>query len=335
MSLPETAVPPPAARRLCALRGRIQVYGAGGARGRELVRELCEGGFPPARLELFARSARTLDWRGQVLAVQALPARPRGGELAFLCTPPEVTRLLAPRLAGSGTRVVDVSGATVGAESSLALAGMSSQGVSAFTDFVRLPLPGVALLAPALGALERAVGLLEVGVVVVVGAALDGALGIHGLRAELVARGAAGGVPEPERSARVGNLRALGAAYEARFQDELWTLLGRPELKLDVAALEGDLKRCEHFEVRALLCAPLEPEAAAEVFAAESSLALEPGEGGPVPALATGGSRLLVGRIRAGSRGPRSLCFSAAGDQLRAGSALAALEVAARLTTAG
>lgn len=335
MPAQEVRSSPPAARRLCALRGRIQVFGAGGARGRELVRELIEGGFPAARLELYARTARTLDWRGTTLELRAVPARPAGGELAFLCTPPAVTRQLAPLLAGRGTRVVDVSGATTGAESSLALAGMSSQGVSAFTEFVRLPLPGVALIAPALGVLERAVGLLEVSVVTISGAALDGALGIHGLRAELVARGAAGGVPEPDRHSRVGNLRSLGAAYEARFREELVTLLGRPELGLDLAALAGDLERCDHFEVMARLCAPLEPEAAAELFAAESGLAVEPLDAGPVPALATGGSRLLVGRIRAGSRGPRSLCFSAAGDQLRAGSALAALEVAARLTTAG
>lgn len=335
MTIPETISSPPAARRLCALRGRVQVYGAGGARGRELVRELLEGGFPAARLDLFARTTRALEWRGSTLPVQPVPARLTSAELAFLCTPPAVTRALAPRLAGSGMRVVDVSGATAGAESSLALAGMSSQGVSAFTEFVRLPLASVALLAPALGALERAVGLLEVSVVGIVGAALDGALGIHALRAERVARGAAGGGPDLERHARVGNLRALGATLEARFREEVLTLLGRPELGLDVALLSGDLERCDHFEVMARLCAPLDPEAALELFAAESGLAVEPGEAGPVPALVTGGSRLVVGRIRAGSRGPRSLCFSAAGDQLRAGSALAALEVATRLTTAG
>jgi len=331
----DSATIQPGARRLCALRGRIQVFGAGGARGRELVRELLEAGFPPARLELYARTTRALEWRGTTLPVQAVPTRLQAAELAFLCTPAAVTRALAPRLAGGGTRVVDVSGATSGAESSLALAGMKSQGVSAFTEFVRLPLPSVALLAPALGVLERAVGLLEVSVVGILGAAIDGALGIHLLRAEVVARGSAGGVPELERHARVGNLRPFGSALEARFREELTTLLGRSDLGLDVALLAGDLERCDHFEVKVNLCAPLEPDAASQLFAGESGLALEPEEAGPVPVLATGGSRLVVGRIRAGSRGPRSLCFSAAGDQLRTGSALAAIEVAARLTTAG
>jgi aspartate-semialdehyde dehydrogenase len=324
-----TELPP--GRALAALRGRILVFGAGGARGRELVRALLESGLAPARLELFARTRQELAWRGESLAVAPLPERLPAGELAFLCTPPAVARALAARLAGSGMRVVDLSGAMGGAESSLALAGMASQGVSSFTDFVRLPLPSVALVAPVLGVLERAVGLLEVDVFAVVSAALDGALGIHTLRAELVARGAAGGVPVATPHARVGNLRPLGAAFETRMADELRTLLARPELVLDVAALAGDLERCDHFEVKAHLCAPLEPETARELFAAERALHLEPAETGPVPGTTTGSGRIHVGRIRAGSRGPRSLCFSAAGDQLRAGSALAALEVAARL----
>lgn len=318
-------------RALAALRGRILVFGAGGARGRELVRALLESGLAPARLELFARTAQNLAWRGETLPVAPLPERLPAGELAFLCTPPTVARVLAVRLAGSGMRVLDLSGAPGGAESSLALAGMASQGVSSFTDFVRLPLPSVALIAPVLGVLERAVGLLEVDVFAVVAAALDGALGIHSLRAELVARGAAAGVPEVTPHARVGNLRALGVAFEARMADELRTLLARPELLLDVAALAGDLERCDHFEVKAHLCAPLEPEAARALFSAEKGLILEPHGEGPVPVTTTGSARIHVGRIRAGSRGPRSLCFSAAGDQLRAGSSLAALGVAARL----
>lgn len=322
---------PSAVRALAGLRGRILVFGAGGARGRELVRALLENGLAPARLELFARTRQSLEWRGGSLEVAPLPERLPAGELAFLCTPPAVARALATRLAGGGMRVVDLSGAPGGAESSLALAGMSSQGVSAFTDFVRLPLPSVALIAPALGVLERAVGLLEVDLFAVVAAALDGALGIHTLRAEFVARGAEGGGPARTPHARVGNLRPLGVAFERRVAEELRGLLARPELVLDVAALAGDLERCDHFEVKVHLCAPLEPEAARELFAAEKALLLEPGEGGPVPVTTTGSARLAVGRIRAGSRGPRSLCFSAAGDQLRAGSALAALEVAARL----
>lgn len=318
-------------RTLAALRGRLLVFGAGGARGRELVRALLEAGLPPARLELFARTRQSLTWRGGSLEVEPVPERLPAGELAFLCTPPATARALAARLAGGGVRVIDLSGAPGGNESSLALAGMASQGVSSFTDYVRLPLPSVALLAPVLGVLERAVGLLEVDVFAVVSAAIDGALGIHTLRAEFVARGAAAGVPVATPHARVGNLRPLGAAFEARMAEELRTLLARPELLLDVAALAGDLERCDHFEVKVHLCAPLEPEAALALFAAEKALRLEPRGEGPVPVMATGSGRIHVGRIRAGSRGPRSLCFSAAGDQLRAGSSLAALEVAARL----
>jgi aspartate-semialdehyde dehydrogenase len=52
---------------------------------------------------------------------------------------------------------------------------------------------------------------------------------------------------------------------------------------------------------------------------------------GPRPRECAGTDDVAVGRIRAGTRGARSLCFFAVGDQIRKGAALNALQVAARL----
>jgi hypothetical protein len=52
---------------------------------------------------------------------------------------------------------------------------------------------------------------------------------------------------------------------------------------------------------------------------------------GPRPRECAGTDPVHVGRIRAGSRGKRSLCFFAVGDQLRKGAALNALQVAGAL----
>jgi aspartate-semialdehyde dehydrogenase len=310
-------------------RWRVQVFGATGARGRELVLALLQAGHPPARLELYARGAHALAWRGTSLPVRPVPRALPRGELAFLCTPPGPARELSQRLVG--TRVVDVSGGLRRDAAGLYLPGVNDGALGAFTEQLVLPLPSTALLAPALARVERAVGLAELDVFAVVAAAHGGAREMAALRAELAARSA--GAPDAAGATRIGNLRPMASLqrdFEAEMAGELKHLLARPDLLVDVTAVAGDSERCDFFAVKALLHAPLDFEALEEVFADDETLVVEAGAG-PTPAAATGGLRLRVGRIRAGSRGPRSLCFSAAGDQLRAGSVQAALRLAARL----
>lgn len=320
-------------------RWSVQVFGAGGASGRELVRGLLECGHAPGRLTLFGRSARMLQWRGQRLPIHAQPASPPRADLAFLCTPPELSRELAPRLAERGTRVIDLGGGLCTRPgATLCLAEVNGAELGAFTEELALPLPTAALIAPALVRLEREVGLAEVDLFAVVGAAAAGAEGIFALRAELRERGAEGGTPSHAPEARVGNLRpgeVLRPGFEAELGRQLRTLLGQPELLLDVDLQAGDLERCDAFALKVLLHAPLEPQAARELFAASDSLQVVEDGRLLTPASSTGRTRLQVGRIRSGSRGPRSLCFSAAGDQLLAGSSCAALRVAARLPVGG
>jgi aspartate-semialdehyde dehydrogenase len=312
---------------------RVQILGAGGARGRELTVALLAAGHPPMRLALYGRARRGLSWRGQRLTIEPLPATPPSAELAFLCTPPEVSRELAPRLAARGARVIDLSGGLVPPrDGSLVLAEINGDALGAFTQELALPLPTTALIAPALAVLERAAGLAEVDLFAVVAAAGEGARGILGLRRER------GGAPAADGETRLGELRAAERVLpglEERLVRELRALLGQPDLLLDAHAWVGDLERCDAFALKVLLHAPLEAEAARELFEGAPGLVVEPGGATPEPARVTGSGRIHVGRIRPGSRGPRSLCFSAAGDQLRGGSSLAALRVAARLPAAG
>lgn len=320
-------------------RWNVQVYGAGGARGRELVRGLLQCGHPPGRLTLFGRSARQLRWHGQRLPIHALPPSPPRADLAFLCTPAELSRELAPRLAAHGTRVIDLGGGLrTRPGCTLALAELNGGALGAFTEELALPLPTTALIGPALALLEREVGLAEVDLFAVVGAAAEGAEGIFALRAELRERAASGGAASPRPEARIGNLRpgeVLLPGFEAEVARELRTLLAQPELLLDVDLQAGDLERCDAFALKVLLHAPLEPREARELFESSDSLAVVEDGRLLTPASSAGRSRLQVGRIRSGSRGPRSLCFSAAGDQLLAGSSCAALRVAARLPVGG
>jgi len=314
---------------------RIQVHGAGSARGRELVLALLAAGHPASRLKLYGRRARTLVGRDQRLAIEPLPSAPPPAELAFLCLPPELARRQSQALAARGTRVIDLaSGSARRPEATLVLDERSGTDLGAFTTELVLPLASTALIAGPLAALDAAAGLAEVDLFAVVGAAALGATGILALRRELCAVGGAGGAPRRSAEARVGNLRpseTIRADFEGELTHELRTLLAQPELPLDAQAMAGDLERCDLFAVKALLHQPLDPEEARERFAAASGIALAADGGAPTPAASAGSATVQVGRIRSGSRGPRSLCFLAAGDQLVAGSAIAALRVAARL----
>jgi len=316
---------------------RIQVFGAGGARGRELVMALLTAGHPPSRLTLYGRHARDLAWRGQRLSILPTPAAPPPSELAFLCVPPALAEALAERLAGTGTRVVDLGGGgRVRSGSSLVLSGVNDRGVGAFTEELTLPHPTTALIARPLAVLEAAAGLAEVDLFAVVSAACEGARGILALRTEMSAAAFRGGAPEARREARVGNLRpcsSLGADFEEQVARELRTLLESPELPLDVQAYAGDVERCDVFAVKVLLHAALAPEEACERFRADRDIHLL-GNATPTPAACTRQATVQVGRIRSGSRGLRSLCFLAAGDQLVAGSSIAALRAASRFPAA-
>ncbi len=316
---------------------RVLVLGATGAVGREVVQALLAAGHPPSKLFLHARSGHVLEWRGERLKVEPLQLSLPQAEVAILCTPPELAGELGPLLAARGTRVLDLSGASRSRpEVPLVLEGINAQELGAFTEIIALPLRATALIALPLALLDRTVGLAEVNVFCVLSAASQGARGILALRRELQELAASGGTLPRDSAGRVGNLRPVSPEPDGRdIGDEIATeigrLLRRPDLLLDVAAHQGDLERCDVFAIRALLHGNLEPESAAQILSRSSSIQVEWDGAGPAPTRLAGSTRIHVGRFRAGSRGSRSLCFSAAGDELRAGAAQAALRVAARL----
>jgi aspartate-semialdehyde dehydrogenase len=318
---------------------RVQVYGASGAVGRELVQALLSAGHPATRLALYGRRGRELAWRNERLVVEPLPANPPPAELAFLCTPPALSRELAGALAGRGTRVVDLSGSLRDRqEVALVLDGVNGQEIGAFTDVIALPGRSAALIAEPLFLLDRTVGLAEIDLCCLRSAASGGVRAMLALREELSRLGARVGSPAP--TWRAANLApaletADGREPQDELREDLVRLLRRPDLLLDVTLLETDLERCDVFVVTALLHGELSPEGAAQILARSPAIQVEWDGLGPVAVRCTGSARVHVGRIRAGSRGARSLCFLAAGDQIRAGAAHAALRVAARLPAGG
>jgi len=317
---------------------RVQVFGAGGAAGREITAALLARGHPRARLSLFGRRGRSLDWRGESVRISPVPAQLAWAELAFLCTPPDVAARLAPVLTRAGTRVIDLSGAfRARADLPLVAPEIDPGELGAFTQLVALPSRSASVLVRPLWALERAVGLEEVVCTALFSAAAVGGREILELRSELEARQE--GEEAHASTGLVANVRSVpGAAVaggdavaELELAGELGRLLHRPDLPMDLTGLRTDVERCDAFVLALRTRDPVTPAGAAEALAAFPGIQVEEGPEGPAARSCVGSDLVHVGRIRAGSRGATSLCCFAVGDQLRLGAANAALLAASIL----
>jgi aspartate-semialdehyde dehydrogenase len=288
---------------------RVQVFGALTALGRDLAGKLLQLGHPPANLALYDREERRLAWRENVFGVQSIgPHLPSGanlpaGDLAFLCTGSALAQELLPILIARGTRIVDLSGAArAHADAALVAPFVNAHQVGPFASLVALPSAPCTLLVPALAALEESVGLAEVGLTLV--------------------------VPRGDvRGFDVGGSGLIELADE--LAGDVRLLLRRRELFVDVHPLCGGGEPLVRFACALFLRRPLDPREARATLATHGGVAL--GEDVDVIGGSAVGDGLSVARIRGGSRGPCSLCFSASGEALRAGGSLAALRVAARL----
>ncbi|MEW6072313.1 MAG: Asd/ArgC dimerization domain-containing protein [Planctomycetota bacterium] len=320
-------------------RLRIQVFGAGGAAGRELVAALLAAGHPPGGLSLYGRRGRSLPWRNGVLRISPVPSELAFAELAFLCTPPAVAARLAPILVARGTRVIDFSGTGGGRRDVPIVApGIRSGELGAFTVHVGLPTRSAAVAIRPLWALERAVGLEEIVGTVLYSCAAEGALGILERREELAALERGEEEPHPHLG-RIGNVLSLvggpradgRSGAEAELARDLGALLRRADLSIALTGLLGDVERVDVFAFSLRTRHPLEAVQAAEILAAAPGVVVQEELGGPSAREAAGSDLVHVGRIRAGSRGAASLCFVAVGDELRLGVANAGLWTASLL----
>lgn len=320
------------ANRVMDRAWNVAVVGATGAVGRELLQLLADSGHPRERIRCFGRS-------------DVLPLEEGSRvDLAFLCTPSAVSFELAPRLAEQGTRVVDLSSAfRMDPEVPLVIPEINGALLDAGPRLVANPNCTTAIAALPLAVLDSAAGLEEVVVVSYQAASGAGRAGLGALDAELreavgltrpagteespfpatLALNVIPGVAEPDESGATGEERKIVA--------ELQKILSRPDLLVEATTARVPVERCHSVAVHARLARPLSPDAARTLLRGAPGIVLVDDPHGPRPRECAGTDPVHVGRVRAGARGGRSLCFFAVGDQLRKGAALNALQIAARL----
>jgi aspartate-semialdehyde dehydrogenase len=325
---------------------RVALLGATGMVGRELLEVLAERRFPVAELLPYATEGSAgseLEFRGELLEVEPL----RGGgawedcDLVF-CAAPGV--LDAERLARhpTGARLVDLSGA-LELDPGVPLHRFGAPGLPAGTRRVAVPRGVVVGVAAVLETLAGEAGLRRASVVTLEPASGVGRAGIDELseqtleilRAMTGEAGAAERFPLPlafDCLPQVG--LALGdgeTSEEARLRHVVRRWLARPDLVLEVTRVRVPVFSGSLALVHAELARPLAREAARKCLAGRRGLVLcDQGEL-PTPRTATGRDAIAVGRVRVEAE---RLALALAQDDLRPGSALAAVEAAEALLAA-
>jgi aspartate-semialdehyde dehydrogenase len=305
---------------------------------------LIEAGHPRERLSGCARRDQALD------LPRAGRFEVRGGgvvgevDLAFLCTPSEVSLSLAPNLAEKGTRVVDLSSALrMRPEIPLVIPEINGARLDENPRIVANPNCTTAVAALPLAALDRVAGLEEAIVVSYQAASGVGIAGLETLAAET--RAAASGEPSKALSSPfpatlalnvipgVAEIEADGwSGEERKIEGELRKILGRSDLVVEATTARVPVERCHSVAVHARFRRTLSPEEALRALASAPGVVVSADPHGPRPRECAGTDPVHVGRVRAGTRGVGSLCFFAVGDQLRKGAALNAFQIAARLS---
>ncbi len=332
-------------------RLHVAIVGATGAVGLELAELFVAAGHPLSRLDCLARKFGKLEVGNKSkLDVRPLEsAQDAGGfegiDLAFLCTPTELSRTLGPALSEFGVRVVDLSSAfRMRSDVPLVVPEINGQELDGGGRLFANPNCTTAIAALPLAVIEREFGLDEVLVVSYQAASGAGAPGLATLEWERRRDAGLPGLgPEP-KSPFVATLasnvipaiaevdeRGI-SGEEQKIQDELRKILGRPDLVVESTTARVPVERCHSVAVHLRTKRDADPRRVRELLARAPGVHLTDDPHGPRPRECAGTDPVHVGRVRAGSRGSRSLCFFAVGDQLRKGAALNAFQIAARLS---
>jgi aspartate-semialdehyde dehydrogenase len=329
----------------------VAIVGATGAVGRELALLLGAAQHPPERIDCLARRFAKLEIGRARLKLDVRPLEStrdasdfEGTDLAFLCTPSEISRELAPALAEAGVRVIDLSSALrMRPDIPLVVPEVNAAELARGPRLVANPNCTTAIAVLPLAVVQRLFGLEEVIVVSYQAASGAGAAGVLTLlhEARVAAHAPAQGAPPTSPFAARLHLNVIPAVAEVgpdgqsgeerKIAEELRKILGLPELVVEATTARVPVERCHSLAVHCRLGAELDLARLRKELARAAGIALSDDPHGPRPLECAGSDPVHVGRIRAGTRGKRSLCFFAVGDQIRKGAALNALQIAAAL----
>lgn len=339
----------------------IAIVGATGAVGREMLAVLEQGRLPHAELRLLAsaRSAgSTAEYRGKAITVEELTEGSfEGIDLALFSAGASISRQFAPLAASRGTIVIDNSSAfrmdpavplVIPEINDDVLDEIDPSGGGAGGRIIANPNCSTIIALMAVTPLYDAVGIERM--VISTYQAVSGAGAAWMNELEQQARDFAEG--RPLTTAVTGrqclfNLFSHNSAVgddgsnaeETKMVHETHKIWGDDSVKITATCVRVPVLRAHCESINLTFRKPLNEDEAREILASAPGVRVvddrDAGVGGkfPEPIDASGIDEVLVGRIRADSSQPRGygLNLFVAGDQLRKGAALNAVQIAQKL----
>ncbi|HEV7898272.1 MAG TPA: aspartate-semialdehyde dehydrogenase [Planosporangium sp.] len=332
---------------------RIGIVGATGQVGGVMRQILAERQFPVTQLRLFAsaRSAgRTLPWQdGQVTVEDAATADYSGLDVVLFSAGKATSKELAPRVAAAGAVVIDNSSAwRMDPDVPLVVSEVNPHAVAARPRGI-IANPNCTTMAamPVLRPLHAEAGLVSL--VVATYQAVSGA-GLAGVAeldeqtrkiadraSELTFDGAAVQFPAPRQFAAPIAFNVLPLAgsivddgseetdEEQKLRNESRKILEIPDLKVSGTCVRVPVFTGHSLQINARFARPIGPQRARELLDGAPGVALSDA---PTPLQAAGADLTYVGRIRADETVEHGLALFCAGDNLRKGAALNAVQIA-------
>jgi aspartate-semialdehyde dehydrogenase len=337
---------------------RVAVVGATGAVGRELLRILEERSFPFDELVLFssARSAgKRVRFGDEELTVQELTGESlRGFDVALLSAGGSISREVVPDAAASGVVCIDNSSAyRMDPAVPLVIPEINADALEGHQNIVANPNCTAITALMAIGPLHKAATAKQLVLSSYQSVSGSGMKGVREL-AEQVEKLA--GMEEqlirPDHAALpVGEVYGKTIAFNALAfmfrDDELhWTdeerkllhesrkILGSPDLDVAATVVRIPVVVGHAVSIYAQFERAVSPDEAREVLEAAPGVRVvdDPATREyPTPLEAAGIDDVLVGRIRAVDNRDDTLLLFAAGDNLRKGAALNAIQIAETL----
>ena len=337
---------------------RVAVVGATGAVGREMVRILEERSFSLGELGLFATSAsdgkRVRFGDGEVTVGALSPSSLDGFDLALFSAGAAVSRDVVPGVAKRGTICIDNSSAfRMDPGTPLVIPEINAAALEGHRNVVANPNCTAITALMAVAPLHRAADLKQLVISSYQSVSGSGMKGIREL-AEQIEK--LGGMEEllirPDHDALpVGDVYGRTIAFNVlpfMFRaDELdWTdeerkllhesrkVLDAPEVEVAATVVRVPVVTGHAVSLFAAFERSITPQEARSLVAAFPGVRLvdDPaGRGYPTPMDAAGIDDVLVGRIRAVDGRDDALMLFAAGDNLRKGAALNAVQIAEAL----
>ncbi len=331
---------------------RVAIVGATGAVGRELLRLLEERAFPTTSLRLFAspRSAgTTLEVGGRPHTVAALPENgDLGADVVFSSAGTRLSRDHAWRWAGHGAVVVDNTSAwRMDPRVPLVVPEINAEAAAHHQGIVANPNCSIIVALMALAPLHRAFGLTRATIATYQAVSGAGAAGIDELRSQSAAvLEGAPVVTEKFRHQIAFNLFSHDSAIgpdgyngeESKMREEARKILAHPDLRLSATCVRVPVYRAHSEAIHAEFSRPVTAAEATEVLRGAPGVGLVDDREGntfPMPLTASGQDDVLVGRLREDASLPGALALFVAGDQIRKGAALNAVQVAESLVANG